>query len=74
MSILDSETEDILWLKVNCQGGHSWIVLVVCYLPPMSSCRDVDVYEVLSVLAEQVARHSQLGTVVLCGDFNARCT
>jgi hypothetical protein len=40
----------------------------------MSSCRDVDVYEVLSVLAEQVARHSQLGTVVLCGDFNARCS
>ena len=25
------------------------------------------------MLAEQVARYSQLETVVLCGDFNARC-
>ena len=73
VSVLDSETEDILWLKVDCRGGHSSIVLAVCYLPPMNSCRDVDVYGVLSVLAEQVARYSQLGTVVLCGDFNARC-
>ena len=39
------------------------IVLAVCYLPPMSSGRGVDVYERLSQLEEQVEKFAGLGTV-----------
>ena len=39
----------------------------------MSSSRGVDVYERLSQLEEQVENYTDLGTVVVCGDFNSRC-
>ena len=45
----------------------------VCYLPPMSSSREVDVYEKLSQLEELVEKLADLGTVVVCDDFNSRC-
>ena len=49
------------------------IMLAVCYLPPISSSRGVDVYERLSQLEEQVEKFAGLRTVVICGDFNSRC-
>ena len=39
----------------------------------MSSSRGVDVYERLSRLEEQMEKFADLGTVVVCGDFNTRC-
>ena len=47
---VDTEVEDILWLKLECSKTNSIVMLAVCYLPPMSSSRGVDVYERLSLL------------------------
>ena len=47
--------------------------VAVCYVPPISSSRDIDVAERLLVLEEQTQRFQTEGRVVLCGDFNARC-
>ena len=47
--------------------------VAVCYVPPFSSSRDIDVAERLLVLEEQMQRFQTEGRVVLCGDFNARC-
>ena len=74
VEVVDSEVEDILWLKLECSNRSCVVMFAVCYLPPMSSSRGVDVYERLSQLEEQVENYTDFGTVVVCGDFNSRCS
>ena len=47
--------------------------VAVCYVPPVSSSRDVDVAERFLLLEEQIHRFQAEGQVVLCGDLIARC-
>ena len=68
--VLDNEVEDILWVKLSSVVSELVLLLAVCYIPPISSvCNE----ERWLRLSEQVSKYACLGTVILCGDFNARC-
>ena len=71
--LLDSDVEDILWVKLSNVASSTDVVLAVCYIPPISSGREVCLEERWQCLSEQVSKYASLGTVLLCGDFNARC-
>ena len=49
------------------------IFIAVCYFPPASLSRDMDIEERFHVLGEQVVNLQVEGQVMVCGDFNARC-
>ena len=44
----------------------------MCYVPPESSSRGNSAEETLQAMAEGVEKYSSLGSLVICGDFNAR--
>ena len=75
IEILESDVEDILWVRIRQveEEEDEALVLAVCYIPPESSSRGVSAEDVLQSLAEQVARFRAQGPMILCGDFNARC-
>ena len=75
IEILESDVEDILWVRIRQveEEEEEALVLAVCYIPPESSSRGVSAEDVLQSLAEQVARFRAQGPMILCGDFNARC-
>ena len=45
----------------------------MCYLPPETSSREMGGEEALQSWREQVAKFHSLGSIIMCGDFNARC-
>ena len=49
------------------------VVLAVCYIPPISSGREVCLEERWQCLSEKVSKYTSPGTVLPCGDFYARC-
>ena len=71
--LLDCDVEDVLWVKLSNVASGVDMVLAVCYIPPISSGREVCLEERWQCLSEQVSKYASLGTVLLCGDFNARC-
>ena len=73
LEILDADSEDILWVKLDWKEDESSLVLAVCYIPPETSSRGKGSEETLQLLAEQVGKFGALGPIVTCGDFNARC-
>ena len=73
VEVLDSDVEDVLWVRLSKDQEEEPVVLAVCYIPPESSSRGVGVEEVLQSVAELVAKFRSQGLMILCGDFNARC-
>ena len=75
VEILESDIEDIMWVRMRQvdEDEEEALVLAVCYIPPESSSRGVSADELLQLLAEQVAKFHSQGPMILCGDFNARC-
>ena len=67
------DVEDVLWVKLSNVASGVDMVLAVCYIPPISSGREVCLEERWQCLSEQVSKYASLSTVLLCGDFNARC-
>ena len=62
-----------MWVKFQQKQTSHVFFVAVCYLPPASSSRDVDIEERIHVLGDQVEQFKMEGQVVVCGDFNARC-
>ena len=62
---------DVLWVQFSWGNEEQALVLAVCYIPPeSSSCRN-SAEETLQALAEGVEKYGSLGSLVICGDFNA---
>jgi len=73
VDILDSNTGDILWLKLTSRCYIDFkIVLCVCYLPPVCSSRVNDAEQFFETLLEQLYTFQNEGTLCICGDFNSR--
>ena len=71
---LDSDVDDVLWLRLsNEEEEEGSVVLAVCYLPPETSSRGMGGEETWHSWAEQVAKYRSLGLIIMCGDFNTRC-
>ena len=73
VSVLDSQMEGILWLKLMDKFSCQSLCVCVCYLPPASSSRGDCSEEFFDCLAAQISMYRNLGTICICGDFNARC-
>ena len=71
---LDSDVDDVMWLRLsNEEEEEGSVVLAVCYLPPETSSRGMGGEETWQSWAEQVAKYRSLGPIIICGGFNARC-
>ena len=73
VEVVDVQLEDVMWVKFQQKQTSHVFFVAVCYLPPASSSRDVDIEERVHVLGDQVKQFKMEGQVVVCGDFNARC-
>ena len=74
MEVIDSEVEDVMWIKMcSTQDEGEELLLAVCFIPPESSSSGRSAEEKLQLLAEQVEKFGPIGPVIICGDFNARC-
>ncbi|CAG2193413.1 unnamed protein product [Mytilus edulis] len=70
VEILNSEVQDILWIKLS--NENDIICLCVCYLPPENSVYN-DSLVFYTKLLEQVYMYQNIGKLYICGDFNSRC-
>ena len=74
ISIVDNDTEGILWIKLQDKFCRSNIFFVaVVYLPPENSCRAVDVHEFMETLMTQIYTIPNGHLFYICGDLNSRC-
>ena len=72
VEVLDTDVEDVLWVRLN-QENEEILTLAVCYIPPEPSGSGMGAEETLQLLTEQVLRFGSQGPLIICGDFNARC-
>ena len=72
--IIDSEYEDILWVKFTSKVDFTSLLVCVCYLPLYSTSRAVDMHSFFDNLLTQVNTYQNDGKIVVGGDFNARCS
>ena len=73
VSILNSDTEGILWLRLDAKMSNDCICLCVCYLPPENSSRAVDGNSFYDKLFDHICTYQNTGDLIICGDFNGRC-
>ena len=75
IGVLDDSMEDILWVDIRSRVDDEWegLVLGICYVPPEQSSRQENVEEVFEKIGDQILKYGDLGRLILCGDFNARC-
>lgn len=73
VQVLYREMEDTLWVKLVHLRSQECLTVAVCYIPPLSSSRDVCAKEAFEAIGEQVQKYTTFGTPILMGDFNARC-
>jgi hypothetical protein len=76
ISFFDKESsEQFIWWKLDKDFFHMKQDLFICsiYIPPQNSPRErrLDCYHFES-LQENIYKFSKLGSIILCGDFNAR--
>ena len=70
---MKSQSPNISWCKLNRNffGFKSDIFLANVYLPPLQSQKKINEDDML-ILENEVRKYSNLGDVILAGDFNAR--
>ena len=73
ISVLDDTTEGILWLQFRHKSDNFTLLPCVCYLPPENSSRRVDVNTFFDTLLVIMYAYQNLGSILICGDFNGRC-
>ena len=73
VEVLDRSAEDKTWVHLKSKQGEGDLVGAVCYVPPEASSRGKSEEETFGALEEQVQKFGTLGTLVICGVFNARC-
>jgi hypothetical protein len=70
----EDPNKQFVWLKISKNGNH--IRIVACYFAPQVSkiykSRELDNKDPFAALKTNIAIYSQLGEVVILGDFNAR--
>ena len=52
--IVNTETEDVMWVKLVNKLTMEVLFVAVCYILPVGSSRDVDAEECFQVLSDQV--------------------
>ena len=64
-----------LWVEIKSRIWNKWegLLLGICYVPPELSGRRENVEEIFEKIGSQIMEFRDLGRVILCGDFNARC-
>ena len=76
INILNSRSENIMWIKIACSGMEKDLLLGVIYISPINSTYTTnklkDVYETWEILEEEIIKFKDIYNVCLSGDFNAR--
>jgi hypothetical protein len=73
ITILDKNTEGILWVQLRHKQSSKCVIVCTCYLPPKGTTRPVDGEEFFDRLLTDVYQYQNLGQIIIGGDFNARC-
>ena len=70
---IQSQSSDILWIKLDQKyfGLNRDLYLACCYISPHNSPVHID-NDIFEILNEEIAHLSNLGDVMLMGDFNSR--
>ena len=70
----EDSNKQFIWIKISENGNH--IKIAACYFVPQVSkiykSRGLDHKDPFSALKADIATYSQLGEVLIVGDFNVR--
>ena len=72
IQVLDAETEDILWIKLQLKNSNTCICLCTCYLPPKGSSHKVDAETFFDTITNHIYNYQNKGFICICGDINSR--
>ena len=73
VSILDSTTDDILWIKlIDKLDNENVLYLCSCYLPPSGSSRGDGSQGFYDILTAQMYQYQDDKKLLILGDFNGR--
>lgn len=73
ISILDDDTEGILWLEFKSLSDNFVLCIAVCYIPDKDSVyRYNDPGDFFNTLLQQIYCFQNRGQLLICGDLNAR--
>ena len=71
-----TQSPESVWIKLEntlkTKGGNSTTVIGAVYLPPLGSTCGLGALESFAWLQDQVMKVSDIGPILLAGDFNAR--
>ena len=75
IDMIDREHEDILWITVSNNATGVKLCICVAYLPPVGSGRhhEPELFFTRLLVLEKVHTYQNIGTMLLMGDWNARC-
>ena len=76
IQVLDNSHEDILWVLLDAikeEDREDSLVVGVCHMPPFGSSRGGNPDAFFGSLIDCLHQYYSLGSVVICGDLNARC-
>ena len=72
VDLLDSSSEEILWLFLQHKVSGDNLTVCVCYLPPLNSCRHVDAHSFFDCLMTSIIEYQNKRKMYVCGDLNSR--
>ncbi len=73
VKMYDNSHWDILWIRMVAQMCNCVVLICVCYLPPIDSCRFVNAPEYLDTLNGQIYKYQNEGILCIARDVNGRC-
>ncbi len=72
VKVFDNSHEDLLWIRLVAKICDCVVLICVCYMPPIDSCRFVNAPEYLDTLLGHIYKYQNEGILCIAGDFNDR--
>ena len=74
--LINSKSENIMWIRINGSGGEKDVLLVVVYISPIESTYTrivlINQFRTWEILTEELANFRSEYRIGLIGDLNAR--
>ena len=76
VTVIESESDNIIWAKINRRGAGKDLLIGIVYISPINSSYTNNVlpnqYKTWEILEDEIMKFKSIYNICLLGDFNAR--